>query len=185
MPVPHWVYRGRNFFVCPPLIFAFISLSHEIETDWIIWPLGTGIVLLGTVLRIWALEHLHYRLKRHKQLTTTGPYGFVRNPLYIANTMMCVGATIASELLWLIPIAIFWCIGIYSIVIRYEEEHLLEKYGDAYRRYLSEVARWFPKRPSLRNMGLINKYLYQTVFTELPGVSILLPYVIKEILIDV
>jgi protein-S-isoprenylcysteine O-methyltransferase Ste14 len=182
MPVPDWVYRRRNFFVCPPLIFACISVSYETETDGIIWPLGTGIVLVGIVLRIWAQQHLHYRLKGHKQLTTTGPYGFVRNPLYIGNTMMCVGATIASELLWLIPITIFWCIGIYSIVIRYEEEHLLEKYGDAYRKYLSEIARWFPKGQSLRNLGLINEYLYQTVFVELPGVFILLPYVIKEVI---
>lgn len=182
MPVPHWVYRGRNFFVCPPLIFAFISLSYETEADGIVWTLGTGIVLVGIVLRIWAQQHLHYRLKGHKQLTATGPYGFVRNPLYIGNTIMCVGATIASELLWLIPITIFWCIGIYSIVIRYEEEHLLEKYGDAYRKYLSEIARWFPKGPSLRNWELINEYLYQTVLVELPGVLILLPYVIKEIL---
>jgi len=181
MSVPHWVYRGRNFFVCPPLIFTFISLSYEIEADGIIWTLGTGIVLVGIVLRIWAQQHLHYRLTVHKQLTTTGPYGFVRNPLYIGNAIMCVGATIASELLWMIPITIYWCIGTYSIVIRYEEEHLLEKYGDTYRKYLSEVARWFPKRPSLRNMGLINEYLYQTVLVELPGVFILLPYIIKEI----
>jgi hypothetical protein len=70
----------------------------------------------------------------------------------------------------------------YEIVIRYEEEHLLEKYGDAYRKYLLEVPRWFPKRSSLKNMGLINEYLYQTILVPLPGVFILLPYIIKEIL---
>jgi hypothetical protein len=113
---------------------------------------------------------------------TTGPYGFVRNPLYIGNTIMCVGSTIASELLWLIPIIIFWCIGTYSIVIRYEEKHLLEKYGDAYRQYLSDVPRWFPKRLRLKNMELMNEYLYQTVFVEVAGVTILLPFVIKEVL---
>jgi protein-S-isoprenylcysteine O-methyltransferase Ste14 len=182
MSVPRWVYRFRNFFACAPLIFAFISHAYEIEADGIIWPLGLGIVLVGIVFRIWAQQHLHHRLKGHKQLTTTGPYGFVRNPLYIGNIIMCVGATITSELLWIIPITIFCCIGTYSIVIRYEEEHLLEKYGDAYRKYLLEVPRWFPKRSSLKNMGLINEYLYQTILVELPGVFILLPYIIKEIL---
>jgi protein-S-isoprenylcysteine O-methyltransferase Ste14 len=182
MSVPHWVYRVRNFSACTPLIFAFISHSYEIEADGIIWTLGTGIVLVGIALRIWAQQHLHYRLTVHKQLTTTGPYGFVRNPLYIGNIIMYVGATTASKLLWMIPIAIFWCIGTYSIVIRYEEEHLLEKYGDAYHKYLLGVPRWLPKRSSLKDMGLINKYLYQTALVELPGVFILLPYIIKEII---
>lgn len=182
MRVPYWVYRVRNIFVSPPLIFAFFSRSYEIEAHGIVWPLATSIVLVGVLIRIWAQQHLHYRLKEHKQLTMTGPYGFVRNPLYVGNTMMCVGATVASGLLWLIPITFFWCIGTYSIVIHYEEKHLLEKYGEAYRQYLSKVARWFPKRPGLKNMGLINESLYSTMLVELPGVFILLPYVIKEFL---
>jgi protein-S-isoprenylcysteine O-methyltransferase Ste14 len=165
-----------------PLVFAFFSHTGELENDGIIWILGTGIVFVGIALRIWAQQHLHYRLEIHKQLTTTGPYGFVRNPLYIGSIIMCVSATITSELLWLIPITIFWCIGTYSIVIRYEEEHLLDKYGDAYRKYLLQVPRWFPKNLSLKKMGLINKYLYQTGLVELPGVFILLPYIIKEII---
>jgi len=182
MALPHWVYRFRNFLACPPLFFAFFSHFYEIEADGVIWTLGVSIVLVGIALRIWAQQHLRYRLKGHKQLTTTGPYEFVRNPLYIGNSIMCVGATIASELLWMIPITIVWCIGAYSIVIRYEEEHLLEKYGDAYRKYLMRGPRWFPEWPGLKNTGLINEYLYQTVLVELPGLFILLPYIIKEVI---
>jgi hypothetical protein len=95
--------------------------------------------------------------------------------------MICVSATIVSELLWLIPITLFWCIVTYSIVIRYEEARLLNKFGDAYRRYLLEVPRWFPQMARLKSLELINKYLYQTVLVELPCMLILLPYVIKEI----
>ena len=180
--VPRWVYRVRNFLACPPLIFAFINHSYEIEADGIIWTLGPSIVLMGIALRIWAQQHLHYRLTVHKQLTTTGPYEFVRNPLYFGNTIMCVGATIASELLWLIPITIFWCIGTYTIVIGYEEEHLLEKYGDAYRRYLLEVPRWFPKALHFKNTGLINKYFRQSIVAEMHCSLLLLPYILKEII---
>lgn len=180
MSIPRWFYRVRNFLACMPLMFVFFNHTGEMENDGIIWILGPSIVLVGIALRIWAQQHLHYRLKIHKQLTTTGPYGFVRNPLYIGSIIMCVGATITSELLWLIPITIFWCIGTYSIVIHYEEEHLLKKYGDAYRKYLLDVPRWFPKNLSLKKLGLINKYLYPSVLVELPGVFILLPYIIKE-----
>ena len=185
MSVPYWVYRIRNFLACPPLIFAFVCHVYEIEADKIIWPLGVSLVLLGVALRIWAQQHIHHRLIGHKQLTTTGPYEFVRNPLYIGNIILCVGVIIASELLWLIPVTIFWCLGAYSIVIRYEEEHLLEKYGDAYRRYLLEVPRWFPKISSLRNrnMGLLNQYLYRTFLVELSSLFLLSPYIVKEILV--
>ncbi len=96
MSVPRLVYRVRNFIACTPLIFAFISHSYEIEADGVIWTLGVGIVSVGIALRILAQQHLRYRLKVHKQLTTTGPYEFVRNPLHIGNIIMCVGATIAS-----------------------------------------------------------------------------------------
>jgi protein-S-isoprenylcysteine O-methyltransferase Ste14 len=181
MSVPRWVYRLRNYLASLPLIFAFALNHYETEADWLIWPLGGVIVLAGIALRVWGQQHLHSRVRMHKQLTITGPYQFIRNPLYIGNIMMCVGATIASELLWLIPMTIFWCIGIYSIVVRYEEGHLLEKYGDGYRRYLLEVPRWLPKRLNFKDMGLINKYLYQAASVELSGMLILLPYIIKEI----
>ena len=183
MSVPYWVFRIRNFLVCPPLIFALVFDVYEIEAEEIIWPLAVTIVLLGVALRIWAQQHVHHRLIGHKQLTTSGPYEFVRNPLYIGNIILCVGAVTASELLWLIPVTIFWCLGTYSIVIRYEEEHLLKKYGDAYRRYLLEVPRWLPKISSLRNrnMGLINQYFYRTILVELSSLLVLSPYVLKEI----
>ncbi|MGZ3493991.1 MAG: methyltransferase family protein [Thermodesulfobacteriota bacterium] len=185
MSVPYWVFRIRNFLACPPLLFAFVCTAYEIEANEIIWPLGVSVVALGVALRIWAQQHVHHRVIGHKQLTTTGPYEFVRNPLYIGNTILCVGGVIASELLWLIPITLFWCFGIYSIVIRYEEEHLLKKYGDPYRSYLSEVPRWFPKISSVRNRptGWVNQYLYRIILVEVSsGLLILFPYILKEIL---
>lgn len=184
MSVPYWVYRIRNFLACPPLILALVCQLYEIEADEIIWPIGIGVVVLGIALRIWAQQHVLHRLVGHKQLTTTGPYEFVRNPLYIGNIVICVGGTICSELLWMIPVTIFWCFGTYSIVISYEEKHLVKKYGDAYSRYLLEVTRWFPKMPSLKNknVGLVNDSLYQTILVESCSLFIVLPYVVKEIL---
>lgn len=121
MSSPRWVYRFRNYLASLPLIFAFALNDYEVEAGRLIWPLAVVIVLAGITRRIWGQQHLHYRVGVGKQLTTAGPYGFVRNPLYIGNMIMCVGATIASELLWLVPITILWCIGIYSIVIEGEE----------------------------------------------------------------
>ena len=72
---------------------------------------------------------LHYRLKMRKVLTSTGPYAWVRNPIYIANTSMLVGLTCTSEHFWFVPIMLLWCAVVYHYVVRREESHLRDKYG--------------------------------------------------------
>lgn len=186
MLVPRWFYRLRSYLVTPPLIFSFVWFEWEIEVEYLIWPLGIFLILMGLILRIWAQQHLHYRLKVHKRLTVTGPYSFVRNPIYIGNTLICLGATIASELLWLFPVTLFWCLGVYSIVVRYEETHLSEKYGDSYREYLVKVPRWVTRLRNFKNIDvkiikLRNEFFRDSIFAEIHSLLILLPYIIKEI----
>jgi protein-S-isoprenylcysteine O-methyltransferase Ste14 len=177
-----WIYQIRNLLASLPVFFAFISNDFEIENEFVIWGVGGVIFLLGIAIRIWAQQHLHYRMGIHKQLTTSGPYRLVRNPLYIANTLSCAGATICSELVWLVPLTLIWAIGVYSIVIRYEEAHLSEKYGDPYRKYLQQVPRWIPRQIGFRHLDLINGYLGRALVVEFPCVLMLLPFAVKEII---
>ena len=121
MPFTQIAYRFRGLLISLPLMIALFSFVYETEVDWLIWPLGGSVFFLGLVLRIWSQQHLHYRLKVKKRLTTTGPYSFVRNPAYVGNTLMYLGAIVTSELLWLAPIALFYCFSIYSLVVHYEE----------------------------------------------------------------
>jgi protein-S-isoprenylcysteine O-methyltransferase Ste14 len=174
-------YRLRGFLVSLPLIFALVSFSFETENEWFCWPVGVSIFLLGLWLRIWAQQHLHYRLAVRKNLTTEGPYCFVRNPVYLGNTLICVGLVVTSELLWLVPIILIYSFGIYSLVVSYEERHLLEKYGESFQRYMSEVPRWFPKIVRFRDLGLRNNYLRTSIIAEIHFVLALLPFLAKEI----
>jgi protein-S-isoprenylcysteine O-methyltransferase Ste14 len=179
--VCQWVYRYRGYLVAPPLVFAFFWCRWEVEIEYLIWPLGIGLVLTGMVIRIWAQQHLHYRLKVRKYLTTTGPYSFVRNPIYTGNILICIGATITSELFWLIPITFLYCSWLYTLAVQYEEEHLLKKYGESYQRYLSEVPRWVPRAIRFRNLDLINRYFFTSVVAEIHCPLLLLPYIFKEL----
>jgi protein-S-isoprenylcysteine O-methyltransferase Ste14 len=144
-----------------------------------------SIFILGLALRIWAQQHLHYRLKVHKGLTMTGPYSFVRNPVYIGNTLICLGATVCSELLWLAAGMLLYCFVIYSLVIRYEESHLLERYGELYLTYMSEVPRWFPKTIRLKNLCIKNEYFRAAIIAEVHCTLIILPFLVKEIISDI
>jgi protein-S-isoprenylcysteine O-methyltransferase Ste14 len=182
MSIDRWFYRFRAYLVSPPLFFA-VFCSYQ-ETETFVWPLGISVFILGFALRLWAQQHLHYRLRVHKHLSTTGPYGFVRNPVYIGNVLIGLGATLISELLWLVPITFFWYSIVYRFVVRYEETHLLEKYGQPYREYMSRVPRWFPRSFSFSRLELGNKYFLASTVKEVHCFLILLPYIIKEFVAD-
>ncbi len=181
-----WVYHWRNWLVGPPLLYALVSFDHEVEADWAVWPLALGLVSAGLGMRVWAQMHIRFRLGMRRNLATTGPYAIVRNPLYIANTLICAGAVAASELLWLVPVAVLWCAVVYSMVVRQEEARLLAKYGDAYRGYALAVPRWAPWTQALargvgaRSVGA-RAFLGRALVIELPCLLILVPYVAKEI----
>jgi len=173
-------YRLRGFLIAAPLILALFSVCYETENDWLIWPVGVLVFVSGLLLRIWAQQHLHYRLKIRKTLTTTGPYSFVRNPIYLGNILICLGLVTVSELLWFVPIALLYCFSVYSLVVSYEERHLLDKYGESYRQYLSQVPRWIPRRTCCQNLGFTNEYLRQSVKVEIHFILLVLPFVVKE-----
>ena len=179
MAVYHWFYRFRSFLVSPPLIVA--SFCFFRETEGLVWPLGILVFLIGFVIRLWAQQHLHYRLRVRKHLTTTGPYAFVRNPVYIGNILIGLGATLVSELVWMVPITLLWYVIIYGFVVRHEETHLSEKYGEAYQMYTSEVPRWFPRLPGFSKLELLNRFFYASVLKEGHCFLILFPYILKEL----
>lgn len=176
-----WVYRMRGFLVAVPILVATFCFHAETESD-LIWPVGIFFFLCGFGLRIWAQQHLHYRIKIHKVLTTTGPYAYVRNPIYMGNILILLAATVVSELLWLAPITLLYSFAVYSFVVRYEESHLLKKYGEPYQHYLEKVPRWIPKGFSPEKaFGLTTPYLRQSLLAEIHCLLILLPLLLKEI----
>jgi len=180
MAILQWIYRFRGALASPVLVFALVSFSRRTDIPWLIWPLGSGLFVVGLLLRIWAQQHVRYRLRVAKCLTTTGPYAFVRNPIYIGNTLICLGMTVASELLWLVPVALAYCMGLYSLIVRYEEACLFEQYGESYRSYLVAVPRWFPRTIRVSDPGLVNEYLRASVVAEMHCWLFLAPYLLKE-----
>jgi protein-S-isoprenylcysteine O-methyltransferase Ste14 len=180
MSVTQIAYRFRGLLMSPPYIIGLFCSIYETKMHWLTWPLGIVIFLLGMMLRVWAQEHLHYRLDIKKILTTTGPYSFTRNPIYVGNMFMCLGAIITSKLLWFVPLAFLYSLSLYSLVVHHEEGHLLRKYGEPYQKYMSEVPRWLPRTMSFRNLGLINKYLLTSVGAEIQCLLSLLPFILKE-----
>lgn len=175
-------YKRRGLLMLPPCFFMLFIFSHETEQLGYIWPAGLGVFFAGVALRVWAQMHLHYRLSIRKALTTTGPYSFVRNPIYIANTTMLLGLTVLSELLWFLPIMLLWCAVVYTFVVKREEAHLTDKYGAPYVAFLESVPRWVPRMPLTAPVrASVRRFAVQSVVAELHCILWIIPFIGKEL----
>jgi len=167
--------------MAPPMIFITLCTWGEVENDLLVFGLGGVAFAAGLFIRLWSQTHLRYRLHIKTTLTRTGPYAYVRNPIYIGNTFILVGACLLAEMFWFAPIQLLYCAIIYSLVVRYEEAHLAEKYGVAYLDYVKRVPRWLPKllRPESTRAN-VTQYLGVSTLAEAHNLLFLLPFIIKE-----
>jgi protein-S-isoprenylcysteine O-methyltransferase Ste14 len=183
---PHyWVYRIRGFVMAPLLAVMLFCTWREVEFDAAVFPIGGAIFLLGLGVRIWAQMHLHYRLSVRKHLTTTGPYHYLRNPIYVGNMLILAGLCVTSEVLWFLPAVLLYGFAVYSMVVRHEEAHLTQKYGDAYRDFMAAVPRWIPSTllPASTNTS-VGRFFLPSVRVELYNFLFLAVPLLKEFIID-
>ena len=107
---------------------------------------GIGYVIAGVIIRLWSNG---YAIKNDK-LTTSGPYAFVRNPLYLGTFLIAIGFVIVlkSE-----PPSLEWIVGaifllalsfIYYKTIHAEQGMLLAKFKNAYSDYCKKVPAMIP-----------------------------------------
>jgi len=168
----------------PPMIFVTFCVYGETELEVLVFGLGGTVFVLGLLTRIWSQVHLRYRLNSPTVLTTTGPYRYVRNPIYIGNTLMLLAACMLAELFWFVPIMLVYCASVYTCVVRYEETHLLDKYGLAYRHYMNSVHRWLPKLAIASNTKTThtNGPICPSLLAEWHNLLLLLPFITKELM---
>jgi protein-S-isoprenylcysteine O-methyltransferase Ste14 len=148
----------RKFAGVPWLI---AMVMYMIMPSWMAWsalPLldgvrwvGVGLGVLVIVLLLWIHRALDRnfstvaRIHEHHTLVTSGPYQWVRHPMY--------------PTLWLFSLAAFlisanWFIGLPPLVIvtlimftrpEREEQQLIATFGDAYRNYMKHTGRFWPR----------------------------------------
>ena len=146
-----------NVVVLPPLLYAaglacgfllqWLFPRHILSTDARYWA-GGAILLSGVVLAIWGRRVMKQAgtnvnpREPTTALVVAGPFGFSRNPLYVALTLMYVGLALLSNALWVLVLLVPIALVLHWGVVRREERYLEAKFGDAYRSYRSEVRRY-------------------------------------------
>lgn len=145
---PHHIRQqlGGLFFLL--LILFSRPSSTPAERKWIV-PLGACVFALGTAGRAWASGFL----VKNDALTTTGPYGRVRNPIYVSNLLVGVALVLLNGCYWTSVFLILLYLVCYVPGMRVEEENLRRRYGLAFESYARQVPLIVPHLSSVSGYG--------------------------------
>ena len=92
---------------------------------------GVPIALLGEGLRIWASGHL----VKGREVTMSGPYRWMRHPLYAGSAVIGAGFAVAAASPLVAGVVLGYLAVMTLAAIRLEEATLRADFGDAYARY--------------------------------------------------
>lgn len=79
-----------------------------------------------------------------RRLVVTGPYRFVRNPMYVGAAMALTGAALFYQSWALMGYLLALVVITQLLVVLYEEPTLRRMFGDEYRAYCATTRRWWP-----------------------------------------
>ena len=108
--------------------------------------LGGTLILLGEAIRVWAAGHLF----KTRELITSGPYRYSRNPLYLGRLLLLTGLCVMA---WFSPLVngtilvLGWALFFGYYMRRKEriEPARLERiHGEDYRAYKDAIPALFP-----------------------------------------
>ena len=151
MDFRQFFFKNRSYTPLP-LAFAIIFFSKPSGSATIV---GFLLVFVGEIIRLNGVHHAGGATRTRKvgapALCTSGPFGYVRNPLYLGNIIIYAGVVFMAggPFMWeLLGITVAFFFLQYGLIISLEEEILAGKFGDEYRLYLTTVPRFIPRTTS-------------------------------------
>lgn len=154
---PPWFWRFMA--ILGPLV-GLSCVAFLVEPQWIGFarlPLapslrlaGVPIAGAGLLLFGWMFRHLGLNVtstfmpRDHATLITTGPYRWMRHPMYSAALLLIIAASLLTANL----VVVVGGTGMFALLAarsRVEEKRLEEKFADAYRVYAQRTGRFLPR----------------------------------------
>jgi hypothetical protein len=135
---------------------------------------------LGIALRAAASGHV----KKDRELTTTGPYAYVRHPLYAGSIVIAAGFAVAARSWWIVGGMALLFAAIYWPTMMSEEEYLRGHFA-GYDEYARSVPRLIPGlRRTKRESGAFSRELYlrHREYNALAGAVLLLAALAAKLL---
>lgn len=110
--------------------------------------LGVTLCVIGVGLAIWARTHLGRNwgppmsIKENPELVTTGPYAYVRHPIYAGVWLALLGSGLAQSASWLVGLVVVGAYFFYSA--RAEEKTMLKRFPNEYRVHMKRTKMFVP-----------------------------------------
>jgi protein-S-isoprenylcysteine O-methyltransferase Ste14 len=142
-----------------PLLVAMLFLARPT-----LLTIGIGMLIAaaGELTRIWAVSYAGGATRTLTpgvgRLITGGPFGHVRNPLYVGNFLLSLGLLVAAwpakwsyvllgstEIPWLLPVFLAAFTLQYGFIVALEEDTLRTSLGQVFADYCKTVPRWLPR----------------------------------------
>jgi protein-S-isoprenylcysteine O-methyltransferase Ste14 len=141
------LFRYRSYTPVPFLLVMLIFAHPTLYTLIV----GLLFVLIGECIRLWGVSIVGSETRTTgtvggTYLITTGPFGYVRNPLYLGNLLLYFGIGVMSNALfpWLVVTAIILFFVQYYLIVTLEEEYLEKTFRSAFEEYSRQVRRFLP-----------------------------------------
>lgn len=147
-----FLFRWRGAILAPLAVLVVAVARPTVDS----LAAGAILTLLGEGVRLWALGYTGQPTRSQDleapALVTAGPYGLVRNPLYLGNVLNAMGAAVAASG-GLPPLPGFLLLAgvagilvlVYGACITVEEEFLADRFGPAYEAYRRRVPALLPR----------------------------------------
>lgn len=124
-----------------PLGFCFAAVFLWLaRPTWATVATSLVLVVPGLALRGYAAGYV----KKNAELTTTGPYAYTRNPLYLGSMLIAFGFAAASRSVVIFAVLVLLFALIYLPTIRSEEQFLRSTFAE-FSAYSDRVPRLLPR----------------------------------------
>ena len=133
-------------YVLDPRWMRWSSLEMPAGLRWS----GAGLGAVSLPLILWVFRAIGKNItptvetREKHELVTSGPYRWVRHPLYTAGTSFFVSLSLVAAN-WFMGLATLSVLVMLIVRLPKEEEKLIERFGDEYREYMKRTGRLLPK----------------------------------------
>jgi len=162
--------KGKPAHLIPGAIAALTTITFSLEyiiaprtfgfaypvnfPDWV--RIAGALMLTCGLLLLWS-AHFHLDLSfssfvassEGQPMVTTGPYAYIRHPIYTAYSMNYLGGGLLAANLVLTVIPALCFIWMIALRINEEERMLVDLFGDPYAAYMQNTPRFLPSWLSL------------------------------------
>ncbi len=144
---PHFCGASQiNTYLVFPASISWASIPLLMGLRW----LAVVVAIASTTLFYWTLSSLGKNLtdtvvtRNDAVLATDGPYRWVRHPFYVSAALLMASVTVLTAN-WLIGISSLLVLMLLAIRTPKEEQMLIQRFGDDYRRYIETTGKFFPR----------------------------------------